>query len=275
MTKLLEIDPAGFDAHFGKEPFAVRHNLVDHELLTVERVAQLADFLPEQSVEHNLGNVDKLVAGGEAPKLDQTPGEVARGIETNRSWMVLKNIEQDPAYQALLDECLDEVNDWSDREGGQTLREGFIFLTAPNSMTPAHVDPEHNFLLQIRGDKVMHTGNFPDAETKRLTLEAFHSGAHRNIDWDPVNEKPFPLGPGDGVYMPVAKPHWVTSGDDVSVSLSITFRTPATERAARLWAANNQLRKLKLAPKAPGTSERADKVKLTAARALGKLRRAS
>ena len=47
MTKLLEIDPAGFDAHFGKEPFAVRHNLVDHELLTVERVAQLADFLPE------------------------------------------------------------------------------------------------------------------------------------------------------------------------------------------------------------------------------------
>ena len=275
MTKLLEIDPTGFEAHFAKAPFAVRHNLVDHELLTVERVAQLADFLPEASVEHNLGNVDKIVAGGEAPKLDQTPGEVARGIETNRSWMVLKNIEQDPAYKALLDECLDEVNDWSDREGGQTLREGFIFLTAPNSMTPAHVDPEHNFLLQIRSDKVMHTGDFPDEQTKLATLEAFHSGAHRNIEWDPVNEKPFPLGPGDGVYMPVAKPHWVTSGNDVSVSLSITFRTPATERAAKLWAANNQLRKLKLAPKAPGTSERADKVKLTAARALGKLRRAS
>jgi ribosomal protein L16 Arg81 hydroxylase len=189
--------------------------------------------------------------------------------------MVLKNVEQDPAYKALLDETLDEVSEWADREGGQTLREGFIFLTAPNSMTPAHVDPEHNFLLQIRSDKVMHTGDFPDEQTKFATLEAFHSGAHRNIDWDPVNEKPFPLGPGDGVYMPVAKPHWVTSGPEVSVSLSITFRTPATERAARLWAANNQLRKLKLAPKAPGTSERGDKVKLTAARALGKLRRAS
>ena len=200
---------------------------------------------------------------------------MARGVETNGCWMVLKNIEQDPAYKALLDQTLDEVNAWSDREGGQTLREGFIFLTAPNSMTPAHVDPEHNFLLQIRSDKVMHTGDFPDEQTKLATLEAFHSGAHRNIEWDPVNEKPFPLGPGDGVYMPVAKPHWVTSGNDVSVSLSITFRTPATERAAKLWAANNQLRKLKLAPKAPGSSERADKVKLTAARALGKLRRAS
>jgi hypothetical protein len=275
MTKLLEIDPTGFEAHFGKEPFAVRHNLVSHELLTVERVAELADFLPESSVEHNLGNVDKIVAGGEAPRLDQTPGEVARGIDSNGCWMVLKNVEQDPAYKALLDETLDEVNEWADREGGQTLREAFIFLTAPNSMTPAHVDPEHNFLLQIRGDKVMHTGDFPDEPTKLSTLEAFHSGAHRNIEWDPINEKPFPLAPGDGVYMPVAKPHWVTSGPEVSVSLSITFRTPATERAARLWAANNQLRKLKLAPKAPGSSERADKVKDTAARALSKVRRAS
>jgi hypothetical protein len=275
MTKLLEIDPTGFEAHFGKEPFAVRHNLVEHELLTVERVAQLADFLPESSVEHNLGNVDKIVAGGEAPRLDETPGEVARGIETNGCWMVLKNVEQDPAYQALLDETLDEVNEWADREGGQTLREAFIFLTAPNSMTPAHVDPEHNFLLQIRGDKVMHTGDFPNDEIKKETLEAFHSGAHRNIEWEPVNEKPFPLDPGDGVYMPVAKPHWVTSGPEVSVSLSITFRTPATERASRLWATNSKLRKLKIAPKAPGANERADKVKDTAARALSKLRRAS
>ena len=275
MTKLLEIDPAGFEAHFGREPFAVRHSLVAHELLTVERVAELADFLPESSVEHNLGNVDKIVPTGEAPRLDQTPGEVARGIETNGCWMVLKNVERDPAYKALLDETLDEVNEWADREGGQTLREGFIFLTAPNSMTPAHVDPEHNFLLQIRGDKVMHTGDFPSEEIKLATLEAFHSGAHRNIDWEPTGHKPFPLAPGDGVYMPVAKPHWVTSGPEVSVSLSITFRTPATERAARLWATNNRLRKLKLAPKAPGASDRGDKVKDTAARALSRLRRAS
>jgi hypothetical protein len=275
MTTLLEIDPAGFDAHFAKAPFAVRHNLAEHQLLTVGRVAELADALPESSVEHNLGNVDKLVPTGEAPRLDATPGEIARGIETNGSWMVLKNIEQDPAYKALLDDALGEVSAWSDREGGQTLREGFIFLSAPNSMTPAHVDPEHNFLLQIRSSKTMHTGDFPDAETRNRTLEAFHSGAHRNIDWEPLNDKPFALEPGDGVYMPVAKPHWVQNGPDVSVSLSITFRTPATEREARLWLTNNRLRKLKVTPREPGASERADKVKDAAARTLSKLRRAS
>jgi hypothetical protein len=275
MSQLLEIDPSGFEAHFGQSPFAVRHNLVDHELLTVERVAQLADFLPDSHVEHNLGNVDKLVPTGEAPRLDATPGEIARGIETNGCWMVLKNIEQDPAYKRLLDDALDEVNAWADREGGMTLREGFIFLTAPNSMTPAHVDPEHNFLLQIRSSKVMHTGDFPDAQTRAATLEAFHSGAHRNIDWEPINHKPFPLEPGDGVYMPVAKPHWVTSGPNVSVSLSITFRTPATERAARLWATNKRLRALKVDPREPGVSERADRVKDSAVRAIAKLKRAS
>ena len=189
--------------------------------------------------------------------------------------MVLKNVEQDPAYKALLDETLDEVNDWADREGGKTLREGFIFLTAPNSMTPAHVDPEHNFLLQIRCDKVMNTGDFPSDEIKVARSRRSTPAPTATSTGSRSAHKPFPLDPGDGVYMPVAKPHWVTSGPEVSVSLSITFRTPATERAARLWATNNQLRKLKLAPKAPGASDRADKVKDGAARALSKLRRAS
>ena len=273
MGKLLDIDPAGFDEHFGKKPFAVRHHLSGHPLLTVERVAQLADALPESQVEHNLGKVDKFVPSGEAPRLDATPGEVARGIDTNGCWMVLKNIEQDAEYKALLDETLDEVKAWSDLEGGQTLREGFIFLTAPNSMTPAHVDPEHNFLLQIRGDKVMNTGDFPSEEVRTSALEAFYSGAHRNIDWEPAAHREFPLDPGDGIYMPVAVPHWVTSGPEVSVSLSVTFRTPVTERVGHVWSANSRLRKLRLSPNPPGASERSDRFKDSAARALSKLRR--
>src|SRR3569833_1276822 len=106
MTKLLELDSAAFSAAFGNDPMAVRHSLAEHPLLTVERVAQLADELPAESVEHNLGNVDKFVPGGEAPRLDQTPGQIAREIDSNGCWMVLKNIERDPGYNALLDEAL-------------------------------------------------------------------------------------------------------------------------------------------------------------------------
>jgi hypothetical protein len=275
MSKLLEIDETGYRAAFGKTPFAITHQLTQHPLLTVERVADLADALPEASVEHNLGNVDKLVPGGEAPRLDATPGEVARGIETNGSWMVLKNIEQDPEYNRLLDEALDEVAEYAKAEGGMTGREGFIFLSAPGSMTPAHIDPEHNFLLQIRSTKTMNAGRFPDQETEQRELERYYHGGHRNIDWEPAGEQAFPLDPGDGVYMPPHAPHWVKSGPTVSVSLSVTFRTPATERAARVNVANAHLRKLKLSPRPAGQSERPDRVKANLMRSWEKLRRAS
>jgi hypothetical protein len=274
MTKLLELDSAAFSAAFGNDPMAVRHSLAEHPLLTVERVAQLADELPAESVEHNLGNVDKFVPGGEAPRLDQTPGQIAREIDSNGCWMELKNIEREPGYNALLDEALDEVTAFADTEGGMTGREGFIFLSAPNSMTPAHIDPEHNFLLQIRSTKVMNAGRFPDAETEQAELERYYRGGHRNIGWEPAESQAFPLGPGDGVYMPPHAPHWVTSGPTVSVSLSVTFRTPVTERAARVNVANAHLRKLKLSPRPAGASDTADKLKAGLARSYEKLRRA-
>jgi hypothetical protein len=274
MTKLLEIDSATYRAAFGNDPIAVRHHLVEHPLLTVERVAQLADELPAESVEHNLGNVDKFVPGGEAPRLDETPGQIAREIDTNGCWMVLKNIEQDPGYNALLDETLDEVTAFAEAEGGMTGREGFIFLSAPNSMTPAHIDPEHNFLLQIRSTKVMNAGRFPDADTEQAELERYYHGGHRNIAWEPADSQAFELEPGDGVYMPPHAPHWVTSGPTVSVSLSVTFRTPVTERAARVNVANAHLRKLKLSPRPAGSNETTDKIKAGLARSYQKLRRA-
>ena len=34
--------------------------------------------------------------------------------------------------------------------------EGFIFVSSPGSVTPYHIDPERNFLLQVRGNKTMH-----------------------------------------------------------------------------------------------------------------------
>ena len=81
------------------------------------------------------------------------------------------------------------------REGGMGMREGFVFLSAPGSVTPSHTDPEHNLLLQIRGTKDMNVGESPDAGTQQTVLE---SGGHRNIDWEPVNSRTFALGPATG-----------------------------------------------------------------------------
>ena len=84
MTKLLEIDRDGFNTHFGKEPFAVRHHLVDHELLTVERVASWPTSCPSRASSTTSATSARSSRAGEA-RQRPAPGEIARGIETTAS----------------------------------------------------------------------------------------------------------------------------------------------------------------------------------------------
>jgi hypothetical protein len=283
MSKLLEIDPAGYRSAFGNDPFAITHNLVDHPLLTVERVAQLADALPEASVEHNIGDLPLVAGESAAQRAEAKPGEIVRKIDTYRTWMVLKNVEQDPAYRGLLDELLDEVAPLvGDAEGGMEGREAFIFISAPGSITPSHVDPEHNFLLQIRGTKAMNVGTFDDPQDEQRELERVYAGGHRNIEQLPDSVECFDLAPGDGVYVRPDAPHFVQNGPDVSISLSITWRTAITRRTGRVHRLNKRLRTLKLVPAAPGQRPQVDRVKEVVARAdagvekvVSRLRRAA
>lgn len=275
MTRLLDIDRADFDANFARSPYLLSHSLIDHPLLTVDRIAALADALPAEKVEHNIGKVPALLPSGEAPRVDSSPGEIARGIETNGCWMVIKNIEDDPEYARLLNDTLDEVMPLVvAAEGGMRGREGFIFLSAPDSTTPAHIDPEHNFLLQIRGTKTMEIGNFPDPDSRQRELERYYAGGHRNIGWMFDQPREFPLEPGDGIYVPVHQPHLVRNGPAVSVSLSITWQTPRTVIAQKAHIANARLRRLGLAPSEPGAHELRDRVKAVAARSAQRVGRA-
>lgn len=273
MKRLLGIDSDRLESNFAKEPFAVNHRLTDHDLLSIESLARLADEIPLSSVEQNRGDVAAIVADGRVDLLDSTPGDIARGIETNGAWMVLKNIEQVSRYHGLLDELLDEVAPLvAGREGGMNLREGFVFLSAPNSTTPAHTDPEHNFLLQVRGTKSMNIGHFSDPGVEQRQIEKMYS-VHRNMDHLPEHPTEFDLHPGDGVYVPPNAPHWVLNGPEPSVSLSITFRTPVTERGATVHVVNGRLRKLGINPRPPGEHLATDRAKAAVQRAAGSLLR--
>jgi hypothetical protein len=264
---MIDIDAHRFAAAYDQTPMRVGHDLQDQSLLQVDALVSLAESHPEHLVEHNLGAVPVELPGGEAPRLGRTGAEVLAEIEENGSWIVLKNVEQDPRYRALLDGLLDGVD--AAVPGGDDTRmgrEAFIFVSAPGSVTPAHVDPEHNFLLQIRGTKTMHVGAFDDARTRQLELERFYAGNHRNIERVPDALEAVELHPGQGIYVPPSAPHWVQNGDGVSVSLSITWRTVATDRRSRVWAANHALRQRGKTPVEPGASRLADARKLAGTR---------
>lgn len=77
----------------------------------------------------------------------------------------------------------------------------------------------------------------------------------------------FPLGPGEGVHVPVTSPHWVQNGAEVSISFSITFQTQSSIRSNHAHRMNAALRRWGLTPSAVGGSAWRDTVKQLAHRA--------
>ena len=59
---------------------------------------------------------------------------------------------------------------------------------------------------------------------------------------------------GRGVHFPLHAPHWVQTESDVSISLSVTFRTRSSKFRESIHAANSHVRKLGMRPPNPGAS---------------------
>ena len=239
---------AAFAAAYPDQPTKLTHELVGHALLTLDALATLAERMPASAVEYNLGKLPLGVRPEDTPSNGLSLGETIRTIESNGSWAVLKNVERDPAYGALLDAALAELEPIVARSTGPMLhREAFVFLTSPGSVTPFHMDPEHNILLQIMGTKVMTV--FPARDEELVPArksEEFHNGGHRNLIWQDgfkARGTPFPLSPGEAVHVPVKAPHFVENGPAVSISLSITWRSDRSVAEGELHSFNALLRK--------------------------------
>jgi len=278
-TTVLDVDRQVFAAYFNRKPFRVWHSLPGHPLFELPRLLELARALPERFVEYNAGALPVGVRPEETPRTGLSAEETVRRIQECGSWMVLKRVEQDPDYGALLDCCLDGIAAYArGLVPPMQRREGFIFLSSPGAVTPFHIDPEYNFLLQVRGTKTVSMWDpadrfvLPEEELERF----YASFVHRNLPWRDVFQTTafvLPLVPGEGLHFPVTVPHWVKNGPEVSVSFSITFRTAHSARRELLYKANARLRKLGLKPTPVGQSILLDRTKQLAFGAAANLKR--
>lgn len=272
---LLDIDPAVFRSGFDQRPFKIVHHLTDHPLLTLPSLIELSKRLPESYVRYNRADVDVSQEVYAAPKTGLSVQETIRQIEECGSWMVLRFVEQDPAYRELVDQCLDEIQPFSEPVNpGMCRREGFVFITSPGGVTPFHMDPEYNFLLQIRGKKTASLLDLRDRSVvSEELLEKFLSGdPYKHEFKTEYRDKAFvvEMNPGDGLHFPLNWPHWIHNGDEVSISFSITFRTPASERRESVYIVNNYLRRRSMKPRAFGRSSLSDAAKYSLFRAARK-----
>jgi hypothetical protein len=179
---------------------------------------------------------------------------------------MLKKIELHPEYRDLLHACIGELEALGlPFTRGIWAREGYVFISAPNQVTPYHMDPEINFLLQVRGGKTFHVLSGDDRSI--LTdedIELFYAGKHQSLTFREEatrREVPFPMQPGDGVHIPVNHPHWVTTDNEVTISFALTLQTAETKRRGVIYAVNHQLRRRGLNPTPYGRSVVRDFIK--------------
>jgi mannose-6-phosphate isomerase-like protein (cupin superfamily) len=245
------------EAAYPDRAVKLEHNLTGHPLLSLEQLVRLATQLPKGSVEYNQGNLPIGINPEDVPTPQLSIEDTIRSIEESGSWMVLKRIEQHPDYAKLLTETLAELEPFvTQRTGAMVGHEGFIFISSPGAVTPFHFDPEHNILMQMRGSKTMTVFTAGDEMTAPAELhERFHLGEHhRNLPWrDEFAGKgqAFDLIPGEAIHVPVKAPHWVKNGPEVSISLSITWRSEWSYAEADSRAFNHLMRKFGMRPRNP------------------------
>jgi hypothetical protein len=155
-----------------------------------------------------------------------------------------------------------------------------MFISAPPSVTPFHIDRENNFWLQMKGRKTLNVWDHTDRHVVAAAdVDQFIvSGSLANVQLEDgfvERSHQFDVGPGDGVYWPCTSPHmtrsdpgWTRPGNGVSVSIGVVFYTDQTRLAAYVHAWNVFLRRLGYAPGQPGKSAVVDRVKSWCGRAL-------
>jgi hypothetical protein len=273
---LIRLERTGFREAFRRRvPVEFSHTLQDHPFLTLEAIAKLADDLPRDSVIYDTANQALLVPQGGPPRgALERPGDVIRNLDQNESWLTLLNIEQLPAYEELVNDALDDLQpELMGRDRKMLRRVGFVFVSSPRSTTPAHFDIEHSFIMQMRGQKTLTFGDYETPAARQHEVDRYWDGSHGRIETLPPEMASYHLTPGVGVYIPPIAPHWVRNGDDISISVTLTFFTPDTDRDTLVNSFNARLRRMGRSPRPAGRSAVVDETKATIMRVRRRLKR--
>ncbi len=246
----------------------VRHSLADHPMLQIPSLVELGKRLEARGQIRSHGNdVTAGTSFNEAPKINPNAKSAVAtlsNVAEAKAWMSLLNVQTDDVYRRLVDEVLDDVKPVFDRKDpGMCYRGGWIFVTSPKTITPFHMDTEHNFILQIQGKKRVYVWDHLDrsvvSERGQELFHTYHSRELVNFREEfRAKARVFDLEPGMGGFMPSTSPHLVENGDEPSVTMSFTFYTSSTIRRCLAYRGKTHARRLGLSLEPFGTKPSSD-----------------
>jgi len=248
-----------FRKDFDRLPFSFTHRFdADHPLFQLPRLRRLMENPATRAgVYFDSGEVRVEQRWDAVPRRPLTMEEAFDRIDHAGAWMIFRRVHLDPDYNEILEQCMHDVKELSGRQIDEDRKsqEAMIFITSPNRVTSYHIDRECNFLMQVRGTKTIHVFDREDRDvTPEQELETFWSRDNNAGVYKPQYEHRahvYTMQPGIGVHIPVNSPHWLQNGDNISISLSISYQYKDTNRKY-VYQANYYLRKLGLHPTPPG-----------------------
>jgi hypothetical protein len=139
-------DNTAFVKDFDEKPFELQHSFTgNHPLFERERLRQLlTNPATRGGIYYDAGDVRVDQRWHSVPPRNKPVEEVFDALENAGAWIILRRVNYDPAYNEILEECMNEVKRLSGRRIDQDKKsqEAMIFLTSPNRVTSYHIDRE-------------------------------------------------------------------------------------------------------------------------------------
>ena len=272
---LIEMDWAKFDPWRMQ---ALRHTLSDHPLLQPDQLVALGKrfqgsshlftFNNNAGADANFDDVARLYPNR------RSVTDTVQGVNDAKAWMLLRHVQADPTYRALIDLVLDSVKPQIEaKDPGMYYRAGWIFIASPHTITPFHIDRNHGILLQIHGTKKVYVWDAADVDVcSEEARDCFHTRHELDqVKWhEEFRERAqvFEVSPGMGVYIPITSPHMVETSDEPSITISLTYSTQATRRNAMEHVLHDLLRRKGIQPPNIGRHPLLDRVSYLGATAM-------
>jgi hypothetical protein len=262
----LKLDAPFARCNFNREPFGFTHDLSDLDIFDLAKLRTLAMRYRDYFVTSGAAAPGQKFRSVSGPGLNVV--EAIDQLESGSVRVLLKRPENyDVWFRRLVDDLISNVLEMIGGLGDDRILrlESSIFITSSATVTPFHFDPSIGFFSQIRGQKLYHV--YPPTELAEPELEQFYFRGLIDIGQvdlaqrQAANEHVFNLTAGRGFHQPQNAPHWVETGEEVSISFTFVFETLSNRKLGQTRGFNHYLRKIGVAPALPGVHPRVDQLK--------------